>query len=341
MTSSDSLMPPPGSPTSPSRFGARFMRWLVACVCLGGILLLLYLDGLLHQHPTFSLEGESVNYSLLFFAGLFTGFHCVGMCGALVVGYCLKNGNEPRPGWGAHLLYGFGKTLSYTTIGALFGALGAIVTFTPWLRGMAGIIAGVFLVIFGLSVINPASTLHRWRFKTPGALMRFIGQAYRRYRHPFVIGLLNGLMVICGPLQALYIMAAGTGSPVAGAKLLLAFGLGTLPVMMGFGALASGVSSRLAPRIVQMSGGLVMVLGIIMLNRGLAMTGSGWDFASLQARLLTPDIVQMPVEKQPAHAHEHHGTPPSDLPEWARKLNEDIAAWLENWRTARGDEAGR
>jgi sulfite exporter TauE/SafE len=229
------------------------------------------------------------------------------------------------------LLYASGKTLSYTVIGALFGAVGAIVTFTPWLRGMAGLFAGVFLLIFGLSVINPGWSLHRFRLKTPGFLMRFIGQSYRRYSHPLVIGMLNGLMIICGPLQALYILAAGTGSPLTGARMLFAFGLGTLPVMMGFGFLATGVSSRLAPQIVKASGVLVMALGLIMLNRGLVMTCSGWDFMSVERRLLSDQVTS---SSDSADEH-HHGMARRDLPDWAKKLNEEIASWLEQWRTRR------
>jgi sulfite exporter TauE/SafE len=303
------------------------VRWLIMACCLAGILLLFYLDGLLHQHPVFSLDGENLNYGLLFLTGLFTGFHCVGMCGALVVGYSLRGGGQHPADWRSHLQYALGKTVSYTAIGALFGALGAIITFTPWLRGVVGLLAGGFLLVFGLSVINPAGSLHRLRFRTPGFLMRFIGQAYRRYSHPLIIGLLNGLMIICGPLQALYIMAAGTGNPLSGAKLLLAFGLGTLPVMMGFGFLTSGVSNRLAPRIVKASGFLVVALGLIMLNRGLIMTGSGWDFLSLKNRLLSE-----PVATEPVGEH-HHGAARQDLPAWARQLNDEIALWLEQWRT--------
>jgi hypothetical protein len=92
-----------------------------------------------------------------------------------------------------------------------------------------------------------------------------------------VIGLLNGLMIICGPLQAMYIMAAGTGDAVEGAKMLFVFGLGTLPLMMGFGFLASAMSRQFAPKLVRASGVIVVALGIIMLNRGYAMVNSGTD----------------------------------------------------------------
>lgn len=218
-------------------------------------------------------NGQPLSLALLFIAGTLTGFHCAGMCGALVVGYTVRAASEGGTKYLTHLYYGAGKTLSYTVIGGLFGALGSIVTFTPFMRGVAGLAAGVFLVLFGLSTLRVFAPLGRFQLKTPGVIMRWVGKALRRNTNPFVIGLLNGLMIICGPLQAMYIMAAGTGNPVEGAKMLFVFGLGTLPLMMGFGFLASALSRQFAPKLVRASGVIVVALGIIMLQRGHAMIG--------------------------------------------------------------------
>ena len=283
-------------------------RTLALSLILFGMLLLLYMDQFIGGgHAGLPEAGENLSYGLLLMAGLLTSLHCVGMCGALVVGYTMKAAGQARAGYATHLFYGAGKTLSYTTIGALFGTLGAIVTFTPFLRGMAGIVAGAFLLIFGLGMLNLFPSLSRFRIKTPAALTRFLGKSYRRDNHPFVIGLLNGLMIICGPLQAMYILAAGTGSPVQGAKMLFFFGLGTLPLMMGFGFLTSALSARVAPRILKVSGVIVMALGTIMLNRGLAMAGTGHDFHTLASRY-APEAVSATGIPAPSDIQEIHMT---------------------------------
>jgi sulfite exporter TauE/SafE len=277
--------PPDTSPnparSAPARLGAALRKSLTILLILGGIVILLNLDILLGGHSDFPMSGEPLSYALLFVAGLFTGFHCVGMCGALVVGYVVKSGANSGSKYLTHLYYGLGKLLSYSVIGGLFGALGAIISFTPFIRGLAGIGAGVFLLLFGLSTLNLFPSLSRFRIRTPDFVMKRLGRAYRSNGNPFAIGLLNGLMVICGPLQAMYIMAAGTGDPLEGAKLLFVFGLGTLPMMLGFGVLASALSKQFAPKIVRASGVIVIGLGALMLNRGLAMTGSGYDYHTL------------------------------------------------------------
>jgi uncharacterized protein len=222
---------------------------------------------------------QNMSYGLLFVVGLLTGFHCISMCGGFVISYTAKDAKEGKKSYKSHFLYGSGKLISYTLIGAFFGLIGSIIAFTPMMRGIAGLLAGLFLILFGLKMLNFIPLLRHLQFKTPKFLNKFIGE--KQNSSPLVIGLLNGLMIACGPLQAIYIMAAGTGSVLEGAKLLFFFALGTLPVMIGFGFFATLVSSKLTHKILKASGVIVIILGIIMINNGLALTGSGYDFNSV------------------------------------------------------------
>ena len=224
---------------------------------------------------------QNMGYGLLFLVGLLTGFHCISMCGGFVVSYTAKHAQEGTSAYRSHFAYALGKTVSYTLIGAFFGLLGSIIVFTPLMRGAAGIIAGLFLVIFGLNMLNIFPWLRKIRIKTPGFISRFVSSESKKHSSPLIIGLLNGLMIACGPLQAIYIMAAGTGSMVEGAKLLFVFALGTLPVMIGFGFFASFLSGKSTRKILKASGIIVIILGLIMMNRGLALTGTGLDTSSL------------------------------------------------------------
>jgi len=221
---------------------------------------------------------ENTSLLLLFTVGLLTGFHCIAMCGGFVVSYSSKDALT-RGGLNlrSHMAYGFGKTLSYTVVGAVFGFIGSYLTFTPLMRGMAAVLAGVFLILFGFNMLDVFTWFRKYRMKTPGFIERIASRQSRKNSSPFVIGLLNGLMIACGPLQAMYLFAAASGSAYYGARALLVFGLGTLPVLLGFGVFTSLISSRLTSRIVRFSGVAVIILGLIMLNRGLMLTGSGYD----------------------------------------------------------------
>lgn len=222
---------------------------------------------------------QNMGYGLLFLVGILTGFHCVSMCGGFVVSYSTKYAKQNKKVGNAHFMYGLGKLVSYTVIGAAFGLLGSIIAFTPKIRGIAGLLAGLFLVIFGLKMLNLFPALRGFQLKTPGFISKFIRS--KNNRSPLIIGLLNGLMIACGPLQAIYIMAAGTGSVLEGAKLLFVFGLGTLPVMLGFGYFTSFISNKATHKILKFSGLVVIVLGVLMINNGLVLTGSGYDAGSI------------------------------------------------------------
>jgi sulfite exporter TauE/SafE len=268
-----------------ARFGKTLKKFAAVTLALLGIGFILWLDNWFMDHSQMPKLGRDISYGLLMLIGFLTSFHCVGMCGPLILGYTAKTAVKGDKSYGSHFLYGIGKTLSYTAIGGLFGAFGAIVAFTPFTQGLVGIAAGLFLILFGLHMLEIFPALSRFQIKAPAFVMRFVGKEYHKHSNPFIIGLLNGLMIICGPLQAMYVMAAGTGSWSEGARILFFFGAGTLPLLMGFGFLTSLLSANLTPKLLKVSGVIVVILGAIMLNRGLAVTGSGADFNTLIARL--------------------------------------------------------
>lgn len=250
-------------------------------IAVAGLLLIIFFDTEWISQSGIPDISQHMDLGLTFLLGLLTGFHCVGMCGGFVLSYAADDARAGRSSYLSHLLYGAGKTLSYTVIGASFGLLGAFVAFTPLLRGVGGLIAGAFLIMFGLNMLGLFAPLRRFRFELPAPLQNVINKESRGRHHPFVIGLLNGLMIACGPLQAMYVMAAGTGSALEGAKMLFAFRLGTLPVLSTFGALTTFISGALTYRLLRASGVIVVVLGAVMINRGLILTGSGYDLRSV------------------------------------------------------------
>jgi uncharacterized protein len=270
----------------PARLRGPLYRLFAAVAGVAGILLIVFFDTQWIGGAGEPDVARHLSLDLIFLLGLLTGFHCVGMCGGFVLSYTADAAADGRRSYLSHFLYGAGKTLSYVAIGALFGFLGAFVAFTPLLRGMAGLLAGLFLIVFGLNMLGLFAPLRRFRLGLPAPLQRFVFSEQKRSRHrPLVIGLLNGLMIACGPLQAMYVMAAGTGSAFEGAKMLLAFALGTLPVLMSFGIAATLISSAITHRLLRASGIVVVVLGAVMINRGLILTASGYDLSSVVGRL--------------------------------------------------------
>ena len=260
----------------------KFKKLGAAVLGILGVVLLIFLDTKWISQSGTPDVSQHMGLGLILILGLLTGFHCIGMCGGFVLSYTAGDARLGQSSHLSHLLYGAGKTLSYTVIGATFGLLGAVVAFTPMLRGAAGVSAGIFLIIFGLNMLNVFPVLRKIRLKLPAALSWALsGQQTRSRKRPFVIGLLNGLMIACGPLQAMYVMSAGTGSAIEGAKMLFTFGIGTLPVLLSFGLLTSMISGALTYQLLRASGVILILLGAVMINRGLILTGAGYDLQSV------------------------------------------------------------
>ncbi len=222
---------------------------------------------------------------MVFIIGLITGLHCIGMCGGFVLSYTAKDAEMHRPSWLSHFLYGFGKTLSYAMFGALFGLLGSMVSITLFMQGLTNIAAGLFLILFGLNMLGFNKILKYIHIRQPKRVAQFVQKHNKRSRSPFFIGFFSGFLLGCGPLQAMYVMAAGSSDPLQGAKILTLFGLGTLPGLLSFGYLARLFSSKTTRRFFQLSGIILIFVGSMMLNKGLIRTHSGYDFKSIQQRI--------------------------------------------------------
>lgn len=233
----------------------------------------------------FSIPAIETETSLLIVLGigLLTGFHCIGMCGGFVLSYTAK-AREENPNslnLGLHSQYAIGKIISYTLIGAAFGLLGSIFVFTASLRATISIVAGLFLILFGLKMLNIFPLLRH--LSLPQGLFDKLSNmtGLKSNNNPLVIGLLNGLFIACGPLQAMYVLAAGSGSMIIGASLLFAFCVGTLVPLLGFGIFASFMSHGLKNLFVKGSAILVLIIGLMMINQGLILSGSSLNLNSI------------------------------------------------------------
>jgi uncharacterized protein len=247
----------------------KLMKITLSILALVGLFVIILFSRSLGHTINLPEINSHTSEGLIFIVGLLTGIHCVGMCGSFVIGYTTRDAANNRPVFRSHLLYGLGKTFSYTLFGALFGLIGALFTITPLISGITISIAGVFLILYGLSMFTALPLFKAIRLKQPAVLTKFILNERLKLRSPFFIGFFSGLILGCGPLQAMYVMAAGSGNVLEGAKLLTLFGLGTLPALFCFGLVARLFSNRMTRTFLYASGIILIVLGSVMLNKGI------------------------------------------------------------------------
>ena len=218
----------------------------------------------------------SMGYAVLFVVGLLSSLHCVAMCGGINLSLCLSNKFTPSStnkysNFMPSLMYNAGRVVSYTIIGGIVGALGSVFRISNTGSALVSVLAGVFMVIMGLNMLNLFPWLRKLNPHMPKIFSKKI-LSKKQNKGPFVVGLLNGLMP-CGPLQAMQLYALGTGSFLTGALSMFMFSLGTVPLLFAFGVLGSMLSSKFTKNMIKVSAMLVIVLGFMIFNRGLAFTG--------------------------------------------------------------------
>jgi len=238
--------------------------------------------------------------------------HCVGMCGPLTIAFSLSQKSSAAPTWQKslyfHGLLNLGRIFSYAAIGAGIGALGSVLIAGGQLAGIESglrrglaIFTGILLIWMGLVQVQPGllpkiPLLHPL---TQGKLHQTLNSGmiklsfHSRWWTPLLLGLTWGL-VPCGFLYTAQIKAAETGNLWHGMVTMLAFGLGTLPSMVGIGVSASLLSADRRSQLFRLGGWVTIAIGLLILLR----TGQMENYTSHGALvLLMLALVARPISR--------------------------------------------
>jgi hypothetical protein len=237
----------------------------------------------------------------VFVVGLLGSVHCAGMCGGIVgalsvapsVGRpVLVRVAAARAPVANVLAYNAGRIGSYMLAGALAGGvvqgahamarLPALEAGAYWLANLMLAALGLYLMDAwrGLAYIERGGQVV-WRGVRP--LLRKVGPLDGPARM-FVAGGVWGWLP-CGMVYSVLVTAMLSGSAGSGALVMLAFGLGTLPMLLGLGLLGARLRGWLAsPRVRVACGVLVLGFGLLGLARAAGGLPHGW----LQDLCLTP-----------------------------------------------------
>ena len=231
---------------------------------------------------------ETVNLLTIISIAFLGSFgHCIGMCGGIVVAYSTIKINPQSSKVSqsvAHLLYSFGRVFTYSILGAIFGALGGVVTYSNNANGALLIFAGVVMVLAGLSLMGKIKflTLIEHSFSSSSIYKNVFKSVLNSKSNLsfFILGMLNGLLP-CGFVYFFAITAASTADPLYGAMVMAIFGLSTIPAMFGLGFLTS-LTSATSFRNMMMS-----LSSVAVILYGIYTIYAGYDYINNPLKTLT------------------------------------------------------
>jgi len=206
-------------------------------------------------------------------ASLVGSVHCAAMCGGFVAAYAGGEESTRRARALGHLAYNGGRLVTYLGLGALAGVLGRALDLAGRAVGLAhvaAIVAGGILLVSGLVGLAPRRRLVRLGSRPRTGAGSLLGRVLLRFRNapPAVRAATLGLsstLLPCGWLYAFAALAAGTGSALGGALLMLAFWLGTVPMLLGVGVSLETLGRRFARPFARMRPLLVIGVGTLTL----------------------------------------------------------------------------
>ena len=210
----------------------------------------------------------SLDCCTAFLLGLVGSLHCAGMCGPLAL--ALPAAGDSTPGYVlGRIAYNAGRIVTYCLLGIVFGLVGytlLLAGFQRWVSITLGVALLLGLVASRrLAMARPVTSAVNRLKSSMSVLLR-----QRSLTGLAVLGLLNGLLP-CGLVYVACAGAAATGSSLAGALYMTAFGLGTVPMMLAISLSGKLVPTSLRLKLVKSIPVFVFLLGTLLILRGMSL----------------------------------------------------------------------
>jgi uncharacterized protein len=205
----------------------------------------------------------------MFWTAIILGFagslHCIGMCSPLAMAVTSMS---PRV-IVSRILYNGGRILTYGLLGAIVASIGLGFPLTRY-QNLLSMLLGIALLVIGFAGIS--SLRIPFITKLLGDVSLFVKKLFSRtlqsrgHTSTFILGSLNG-MLPCGLSFLALTYCLTLAGPSDGFTFMAAFGVGTLPVMLGFTTIFQWIAKSLKFKIQRLTTGMLILSGLLLIGR--------------------------------------------------------------------------
>lgn len=237
---------------------------------IGLVLLLLFFllqrSGLLNL----GMNGQATPVTSFIIGLIASVSSCLAIVGGLVLSLSAKISQDNVSDTKTFLLFHTGRLVSFAVLGGVLGLIGDAIGINLTFTALLGILASLVMLLLGLNLLGVFS---KSKLTLGGGMFNFFKKIEHQTLTPLIIGF-GTFFLPCGFTQAMQVVALSSGSFATGALIMLAFALGTLPMLalLSFGS-ASLAHSKYAPLFFKSAGIVVIGLGSFSLLAGLAGLG--------------------------------------------------------------------
>jgi sulfite exporter TauE/SafE len=226
-----------------------------------------------------------------FLVGLLGSGHCFGMCGGIAAGLGSLPVQDPKkeiestgPRWSSAFLFNVGRLFSYTVLGLLgawiIGGAGEMLNVPRWSM-ILRLFTALMIFLIGLQFMFNLQTLAIVERGGARIWKRVLPLAVRASAMPggtgrLLVGFCWGFLP-CGLVYSVLLTASSAPGTLSGGLVMLAFGVGTLPSMVGMSLAAPTLASLLNDRWTRrLMGAALILLAVLSVSlMVIKMTSSG------------------------------------------------------------------
>lgn len=207
------------------------------------------------------VNAGNVTYGTAFVIGIIASLStCMAVVGGLVLSMSAtfaEKGDRVKP----QIMFHGGRLVSFFILGGVIGAIGTAFTLNTTATFILSLIIGIVMLILGINLLN---TFH-WAKGFQPTMPNFIAKhahGISKMNHtltPLLVGIAT-FFLPCGFTQSMQLYTLTTGSFLNGGLTMLAFALGTLPILglISFSSFSIKNSSRSG--VFFKSAGLVVIM---------------------------------------------------------------------------------
>ncbi len=207
------------------------------------------------------VNSENINYGTAFVIGIIASLStCMAVVGGLVLSMSAtfaKEGDRVRP----QLMFHIGRIVAFFVLGGVIGAIGSAFTLNTTATFVLGLLIAIVMLILGINLLD---TFH-WAKKLQPSMPKFIAKhahGLSKFNHsltPLIVGVAT-FFLPCGFTQSMQLYSLTTGSFLNGGLTMLAFALGTLPVLALISFSSYSIKNNSKSGIFFKTAGLVVIL---------------------------------------------------------------------------------
>lgn len=207
------------------------------------------------------VNSGNVTYGTAFVIGIIASLSsCMAVVGGLLLSMSAtfaKEGNTKKP----QIMFHLGRIVSFFVLGGAIGAIGSAFTLNSSVTFVLSFVIGIVMLILGINLLDTFP----WAKKFQPSMPKFIARrahSVAKFNHtftPLLVGVVT-FFLPCGFTQSMQLYTLTTGSFLTGGFTMLAFALGTLPVLALLSFSSFNINNNPKSGIFFKTAGLIVIL---------------------------------------------------------------------------------